>query len=432
MEFIFNLFNDYGYIILFLSLTLELIAFPLPGEIMMTYCGFLIYESKMNLYGSLISASMGVILGITLAYIIGSKLGVEFINKYFSYFHINKNTLEKPSNWFNSYGNNLLLFAYFIPGVRHITGYFSGISKISFKKFAINAYLGAILWTFTFISLGMFLGPNWEKLDSYISKYISYIFILILIIISAVYSYKNKGFRLIKFSFKALNNSIIYIYSFTKSKQVMNIMNLAFIGILALIIGIIQDYITSDSTHCNFIATYYIKGIFNNHLTKFIPIFRLLTSYVLIIPLIVLFSIIIIKKSSSPTLSLQFLFTTIIGGEVLCSLLNNIFKSLRPASELYNSSYTLPSHEGIMSIVVYGYLTYLLLDNIRNPAGSVLLCSLALLICTFCGIGSLLSTVDSLSDVLSGYVFGLVWLTINIVLLRIYKIINCDASLSLA
>ena len=40
---VIGLINHYGYIILFSALVLELIAFPLPGELMMTYCGFLVY-----------------------------------------------------------------------------------------------------------------------------------------------------------------------------------------------------------------------------------------------------------------------------------------------------------------------------------------------------------------------------------------------------
>ena len=48
MYSVITLVNHYGYIILFSSLVLELIAFPLPGELMLTYCGFLVYQSKMN------------------------------------------------------------------------------------------------------------------------------------------------------------------------------------------------------------------------------------------------------------------------------------------------------------------------------------------------------------------------------------------------
>lgn len=170
MQTVIDLINNYGYIILFCALVLELIAFPIPGEPMMTYCGFLVYEGKMNWITSILVASSGVISGITISYIAGNKLGKCFFEKYGSYLHLGPKRLEKASLWFNTYGAKLIFFAYYIPGVRHVTGYFSGITKLSYKKFALNAYIGALIWTSTFISLGNFLGLSWYKLHEYIKQ----------------------------------------------------------------------------------------------------------------------------------------------------------------------------------------------------------------------------------------------------------------------
>ena len=195
---VLELINHYGYIILFSALMLELIAFPLPGQLMMTYCGFLVYQSKMNWIISILVATAGVILGITISYFVGTKLGSKALKKYGSYIHLGPHGMEKTSKWFELYGNKLLILAYFIPGVRHITGYFSGITEISYKKFAINAYFGAFIWTSTFISLGRILGPNWEKFDSYISKYSIIASLIISLILIIIYAYRNHKARIIK------------------------------------------------------------------------------------------------------------------------------------------------------------------------------------------------------------------------------------------
>lgn len=60
----------------------------------------------------------------------------------------------------------MLIIGYFIPGVRHLTAYLAGISRIDFQKFMIFAYSGALLWSITFISLGYELGEDagfWSK-----------------------------------------------------------------------------------------------------------------------------------------------------------------------------------------------------------------------------------------------------------------------------
>jgi undecaprenyl-diphosphatase len=51
---------------------------------------------------------------------------------------------------------------YFIPGVRHLTGYVAGASELSFSNFALFAYTGAFCWAATFITLGYFLGEQWN------------------------------------------------------------------------------------------------------------------------------------------------------------------------------------------------------------------------------------------------------------------------------
>jgi membrane protein DedA with SNARE-associated domain len=152
VQYITGLFNHYGYIVLYVALTLELIAFPTPGETLMTYCGFLVFQGKLNWGISIIVAVLGVISGITTSYFIGRSLGTPFFKKYGSYIHLGPERLDKTSEWFKKYGNGLLVITYFIPGIRHITGYFSGVTKIPYKKFALNTYVGAFIWTGTFIS----------------------------------------------------------------------------------------------------------------------------------------------------------------------------------------------------------------------------------------------------------------------------------------
>ena len=77
-----------------------------------------------------------------------------------------------------------MIIAYFIPGVRHITGYFSGITQIPFRTYALYAYSGAFIWTGTFISLGKLLGPQWEQFHASIKKYFFIGSIIVIIHIS--------------------------------------------------------------------------------------------------------------------------------------------------------------------------------------------------------------------------------------------------------
>lgn len=223
MHFVIELFNNYGYIVLFMTLALELIALPLPGEVLMTYCGYLVYMKKMNLPMSILVAGFGAAAGITLSYFIGNTLGVGFFHKHGHYVHMDEKRLDKISTWFEKYGNKLLIIAYFIPGVRHVTGYFSGITKIPYKKFAFNAYLGAFLWTSTFISLGKVLGGDWAKFHGLVRGYLIIGGLIIASIIAIIYIYKSYKQKIYNFFLKLLDNSRKVVYLLRRIKALIRV-----------------------------------------------------------------------------------------------------------------------------------------------------------------------------------------------------------------
>jgi membrane protein DedA with SNARE-associated domain len=422
---ILELVNHYGYIILFIALMLELIAFPLPGELIMTYCGFLVYETKMNWILSILAAAFGAALGITLSYFAGTKLGVGFFKKYGSYIHLGPERLEKTSMWFTSYGNKLLILAFFIPGVRHITGYFLGITEISYKKFALNAYLGALLWTFTFISLGKALGPNWDKFHSSITKYLVIVSLIVTFILVVFYIYKNHRAQIIEFTYKTLSRTMKLFHSMGKIRIAIAITAAAFLGFFILLMGVIQDYLAHEFGQFDIIVSYLVKEIFTSNWSYVMGLMEIITSIKVIIPLSILISIWIIRKNKDRILEIKFLFIVINGAEVLQFILRNIFRRMGPSTTnlTNNIQYTFPSNESLMAIVVYGFFTFIIIRHVKKAWIRTSFIVLTLFICIFAGLNPLFFQAEYPSDVYAGYIFGGVWLTINIILLEVYRIL---------
>jgi len=87
--------------------------------------------------------------------------------------------------WFDKYGYFLIFIAFFIPGVRHFTGYFAGIINLPFRRFAMTIYAGALFWVSFFLIGGYWLGENLENiflvLEQHIWKIIFGIIIITLI-----------------------------------------------------------------------------------------------------------------------------------------------------------------------------------------------------------------------------------------------------------
>ena len=141
----------YGSFALFGLLALGVIALPIPDETLLVLAGVLMFNGSIGIPLTVTAAILGSIAGITGSYIIGRTLGKYVIRRYGSWVGLTGENMHKAYDWFHHFGRWALLFGYFIPGVRHVTGIVAGSIVLEYRSFALFAYAGAILWTLTFL-----------------------------------------------------------------------------------------------------------------------------------------------------------------------------------------------------------------------------------------------------------------------------------------
>lgn len=416
------LLDKYGYIVLLISLTLELIAFPLPGELLMLYCGFLVYEGKLSLPISILVAAVGTISGVTLSFFLGTRLGTGFFHKYGKYVHMGPDKIEKASKWFDSYGDRLLLITYFIPGVRHITGYVSGITGGSYKKFAAFSYTGALLWVSTFISLGKTLGPDWELFHASIKKYLIIICVAAGLILVLVYVAKKHAEDIKVKAQDILDKGMEFFHSLGKIKFIMAGATAAFLGFLILALGAIQDFLANEFRQYDSVVAMLVDRSLGKNYDFTMNIFKMFSSnqaLVLVSSAAILF---ILKYGKSKLLEVRFLILTVLGGEVLETLLRNIFKRVGPSG--LGTAYTFPSEKILMVTVVYGFFIYLLARHAKRNLIRSFLMIIPFIVLVMTAISSLYFKSIYPSDIHSGLIFGSAWLIINLIFLEVNRIIK--------
>ena len=74
-----------------------------------------------------------------------------------------KSAIAKVHDWFERIGRWSLFLGYYVAGVRHFTAMVAGASDLEYPVFAAFAYAGAFTWVLTFLSIGYFLGDQWES-----------------------------------------------------------------------------------------------------------------------------------------------------------------------------------------------------------------------------------------------------------------------------
>lgn len=148
----------YGPLSLFILLALGIVALPVPEETLLVTSGALMKNGQMDEFSTILAAICGSILGITTSYLIGRTTSKYVIHRYGSWLGITEARLDQAHAWFEKYGKWSLFIGYFIPGVRHFTGLFAGITELQYSHFALYAYTGAVVWVTLFITVGYTIG----------------------------------------------------------------------------------------------------------------------------------------------------------------------------------------------------------------------------------------------------------------------------------
>src|SRR5512140_3299232 len=165
METMHHIILNFGYFGIFGLLMLGIIGLPIPDETLLAFCGFLANKGELNLVLTILSAFLGSCSGITVSYLIGRVPGLALIKRYGKYIHVTEDRIDRIHLWFAKVGKWLLVFGYFIPGVRHLSAMVAGSSKLQYPEFAPFAYAGALLWSTTFVTAGYFFGKEWERMS---------------------------------------------------------------------------------------------------------------------------------------------------------------------------------------------------------------------------------------------------------------------------
>ncbi|MFD3448173.1 DedA family protein [Microbacteriaceae bacterium 4G12] len=184
-----NLLMHYGYWGLIIALAGGIIGLPVPDELLLTFVGYNVAEGNMFYIAALASGFAGATLGITISYILGLKLGLPALRKYGSKFRITEDKIQRTHQLFEKYGPFLLVMAFFLPGIRHLVAYFAGLSDLTFRRFCMYAYFGALVWVSFFILLGWKLGDQWRHVSGYLHQYGLYLVFVSLLIGTGIFIY---------------------------------------------------------------------------------------------------------------------------------------------------------------------------------------------------------------------------------------------------
>jgi len=137
------LLHRYGYILVFLTILVEGVGIPAPGQTFLIAAALSAAHGNLSLVWVLISACLAAGLGNSLGYLLGRWGGRRLLAR----FKVRGDRLARLEEKFRRYGGGVVLVARFFDGLRQLNGIVAGMLAMPWKIFTGFNVLGAILWT---------------------------------------------------------------------------------------------------------------------------------------------------------------------------------------------------------------------------------------------------------------------------------------------
>lgn len=193
---IFALFNEMGYIGIFLMMTIESSFIPFPSEIVMIPAGISAHQGSMNFTFALLSGTAGALFGSLLNYALGFYLGAPIVKKmierYGKYIFLHPEHYARAEKFFQKNGGSTTFFGRFLPGIRQIISLPAGVFRMNLPKFLLFTTLGAGLWNLFLMLIGYFFADQQEQILRHFKEIILILLGIFLIFTIFTFSKKQK------------------------------------------------------------------------------------------------------------------------------------------------------------------------------------------------------------------------------------------------
>jgi membrane protein DedA with SNARE-associated domain len=193
-QYLVDTIFEWGYIGIFIMMTIESSFIPFPSEIVLVPAGYLASKGEMSVSLIMLTALAGALLGALINYYLAYSMGRKFLLRYGEYFFIKKSTLLKMEEYFCKHGHISTFTGRLIPGVRQLISIPAGLAKMNITQFSLFTALGAAIWAFILIMLGYFIGENEALIKIYLQQ-ITITVIIFLVVVGVIYYryQKQKG-----------------------------------------------------------------------------------------------------------------------------------------------------------------------------------------------------------------------------------------------
>ena len=187
-----------GLILVILIVFLEnglFFGFFLPGDYLLFSAGLLCGTGDFEVpIVTLTTCLMGAaVVGSYVGYFFGRVVGKNLYKREDTFFFKRKHVAQTRL-YFSKFGGRTLMFGRFLPIIRTFAPIFAGVIELDFKQFSIYNIIGGVVWVFSLVVGGYFLGIRFPGLLNYL-EYIIFGFFAVTSVVVIRTLFKGKKVR---------------------------------------------------------------------------------------------------------------------------------------------------------------------------------------------------------------------------------------------
>lgn len=164
MEFILAELARHGYAILFVSVFLETVGFPVPAAIALLLAGAASAHGSLSAAATLGGSFVVILIGDSLMFLLGRYSGWWLLGLLCRFTLNPESCILRSADAFYKRGRALLVFAKFVPGINTMAPPLAGSMNMRWTQFVGLDAAGAALYAGAYWSLGFLFGDAVEPI----------------------------------------------------------------------------------------------------------------------------------------------------------------------------------------------------------------------------------------------------------------------------
>lgn len=435
-------FKMLGYWVVLLVSLLESLAFVgvvVPGALFVVLAGSLAAKGYFDIGDLVWFATLGAVLGDGISFRLGRSSHILFReeNRIFK-----TSLLERGKEFFASHGGVSIFLGRFNGLIRAVIPFVAGLVGMDASRFYLWNVASAVAWAVTHLFAGYLLGEAWRTVEVWATRFGTVLALILLLVLGAYLLkrfFEKRGKQLIALAASVLGSvkeailtnqdvrrfidSHPAFFAFIRRRLdrtgftglPLTLLGVVFLYVLLLLGGVIEDLLTADPIVAADTRIDNLLYAFRDPLMVkvFLWITLLAKAKIVLSFSLLLLSVFLLRRQAVFILPL---LLTIAGSGIFNVLGKVAFHRQRPSGiGVYTeASYSFPSGHATIAAAFYGFVVYYLWRQTARWGSRMNILFAGVILMVVVGFSRLYLGVHFLSDVLGGYLLGLLWLIIGI------------------